>query len=197
MSKLHIFDLDHTLLSFDVEYNFIIFLYKIGKINKTKICKNYFYFTEYIKGTLLFKKYIKFIYKILKKKKTYIKFFYKNLIKKNIYKKMFLILKKKKKKIISTSSFNYFKNSIYKIFKSNIISTRITKKNYKYYKIINISKYLIKKKIKKIVFYTDSINDISMINFCNFNIIINPNFKLFKNLYIRKNVNFLFLKSIF
>ncbi|MGX7589490.1 hypothetical protein [Candidatus Vidania fulgoroideorum] len=195
MNNLYIFDLDKTILSIDVEYNFLNYLFKKKKINNIEKKKNETFYKNYKKGKLVFSNYLLFITKTIKKKKKFIKFF-KKKIKNNIYKKMFSLLKKKKNKIISTSSIFFFSKVIKKIFKTKVLSSG-KKRNYKYYKLINISRYLINKKFKKIIFFTDSINDISLINFSNNNIIINPNFFFFKKLYKKKNVNFIFLKSIF
>ncbi|MGX7577329.1 haloacid dehalogenase-like hydrolase [Candidatus Vidania fulgoroideorum] len=192
---INVFDLDKTLIAKDIEYFFIYFLYKQSRVKKKILKKSLNYYKKYIKNKLNFNKYLKYFYKIFCKNKKKIQPFFKK-IKKNIYKTTFALFKNKTHKIISTSSVCVFDNYIKTLFKSNIISTRIKTKNFKNYKVVNICKYLIKKKYKKIFFYTDSVNDLPMINFCNKSLIVNANFLFIKKIYSNKAINFIFLKTI-
>ncbi|MGX7576930.1 hypothetical protein ACT2CI_00595 [Candidatus Vidania fulgoroideorum] len=190
--NLHVFDLDKTILKIDCEKSFLYFLYKNKEIKKKeiKICEKFY--NDYKNCCLNFKKYQKFYTKIIKKKKKKINFFLK-FLKKKIFYKSYLIMKKKKKKIISSSSNKIICEKICeKILKEDFIKSN---KNFRRNKLYNIMKYLYKYNSKKLIFYTDSNNDISMVNFSSKSIIINSDNLLIKKFY-NKKLRFIFIKRI-
>ncbi|XAO72522.1 MAG: hypothetical protein AAYR31_00465 [Candidatus Vidania fulgoroideorum] len=195
--KINIFDLDKTILCIDCE-NLLINKLKKKKIINKKIAEifNKMYL-KYTKNKLNFKKYINLTKKILKIKiiKKFLNNFH-NLLKNKIYKLIYKIIKINTNNIISTSSnLKIIEKFCIKILKTKVIANSDKLKNYRKYKVYNILKYIINKnKIRKIIFYTDSINDLSMINFSNKSVLINPDEKLTK-LFQRKKIKCLFIKT--
>lgn len=202
MKLINIFDLDHTIISIDSEYSLMLYLYKIGKINKNKKKKIDILFKKYICGEMDFKKYQSIYLSILERgisKKKINNFFIKN-IKKKIYKRIYKILKANNS-IINTSSnyltVNYLCKKI--LNEKHIICSNFKKiNNFREYKVINFLIEIFKKNkiYSKYVFFTDSINDICMLKFSDECILVNPDEKLIKYYKLRK-VKILFVKTTF
>ncbi|MGX7589352.1 hypothetical protein [Candidatus Vidania fulgoroideorum] len=199
IEKINIFDLDKTLLSIDCENEFLIYLYKIKKINKKIFKKFKCFFREYDLGKLNFKKYTIFLYKNLKKIKgikKIIKRFCKK-VKKKRYIKLYKILKHNNYVITTASNYEIVKYVCRYVLKKNILICNNYKKNfynYKKKKVINLLRFIIKKKgTYKTTFFTDSINDIYMTRFSDSSVLVNPDKFFFKNNKFKK----LFLERVF
>ncbi|MGX7586216.1 haloacid dehalogenase-like hydrolase [Candidatus Vidania fulgoroideorum] len=201
--KIYIFDLDKTITSVDTEYNWVRYLKKKKLISDKKYKEAKKFYCCYDEGLLDFNKYILFFNKLnskIKKIKKHKKIYVKTFIKKRIYMKIYNIIKKVKNPIISTASNKIISREICNFLKiKKLFCTEFKKKkiikNYKTYKVVNVSKWLANKNIKDYIihFYTDSINDLPMINFCEKVTLVNPNKKLLKR--INKKVSILFIKK--
>ncbi|MGX7582969.1 HAD-IB family hydrolase [Candidatus Vidania fulgoroideorum] len=205
--NLIIFDLDKTLINCDCEKEFIKYFYNKKIINNVFYKKSNMFYKKYKKGKLNIKKYIKYISKFLNKI-----LYYKNeinkivkIISKKINKKVMYVLKKERDKknyiLISTSSCYFISNNVLKRLKiNNLICTKIIRMKKKFTgkingvpnigngKVLNLKKYINKKKIKykKIIFYSDSINDLPMMIYSDKTFLVNPDRWLSKILNIKK-----------
>ncbi|MGX7582827.1 haloacid dehalogenase-like hydrolase [Candidatus Vidania fulgoroideorum] len=201
--KIYVFDLDKTITSIDTEYNWVRYLKKNKMICKKKYKEAKKFYCNYEESSLNFKKYIIFFNKLnnnIKNIKKHVKKYVNSFIKKRIYKRVFKIIKSKDNPIISTASNYLISNEIRKILKvKKMFCTKFKKKkiikNYKIHKVINLSKWIAKKNYKDymIHFYTDSINDLPMINFSEKVTLINPKKNLLKRIY--KKISIFFIKK--
>ncbi|MGX7576504.1 HAD family hydrolase [Candidatus Vidania fulgoroideorum] len=200
---MYIFDLDKTITSVDTEYNWVRYLRKNKIISKKKYKNAKKFYCKYNLGFLDFENYIYFFKKINEKVKNinyHIKKYVNSFVRKRIYKRVYNIIKKVKNPIISTASNYIISKKICKLLKvKKIFCTRFKNKkltkNFQIYKVLNLVKWIIKKRLVdyKIHFFTDSINDLPMINFCDKVTLINPNNDLLKR--INKKVSIFFIKK--
>ncbi|MGX7577063.1 HAD family hydrolase [Candidatus Vidania fulgoroideorum] len=201
MYVLVVFDLDKTIISFDCENKFIYKLYKKNFLSKKCMKLNKIFYKNYKKGKLNINKYSKYISKVFNiviKKNINIQF-YLNYVKKNINKNLLKIIKLHKEYnhicLISTSSNEFLSKKISNILEIKyLISNKLEYKNGKflgktigvpnlgYGKVINLRKWIINNnlKIKKIIFYSDSINDLPLFLESNIAYAVNPCKRFYK-----------------
>ncbi|WDI79466.1 HAD-IB family phosphatase [Candidatus Vidania fulgoroideae] len=210
--KIALFDLDKTLLSIDCEKYLFIYLQKKNIVSKKILNDNEKFYKDYENGVLNIELYTEFFVKNIVyniNKKILLKFV--NSIRKMYITEMMNILKLHKKKrhkcIITTSSYKKISNPICKkIFKiKDILSNDFIRKddvikpkikgtpNIGYGKVKNFKKWKKKNGIKKCktFFYSDSINDLPLLNYSNYPYAVNPDKKLLDELKKNKKIKLL------
>ncbi|MGX7589209.1 HAD family hydrolase [Candidatus Vidania fulgoroideorum] len=199
MKKIALFDLDKTLLSVDCEKTLFSFLKKKKIISKKVFNINEKFYKDYENGVLDIKLYTTFFVKnvVYNTNKNIIKEFIKSIRNKYVTHMMHILNLHKSKNhicIVTTSSYKRISKPICKkIFKvNNILSNDFIKENSVIKPVIkgipNIGKGKVKNfkiwknemRIKKCktFFYSDSINDLPLLNYVNYPYAVNPDNKL-------------------
>jgi HAD superfamily hydrolase (TIGR01490 family) len=204
--NLVIFDLDHTLLKGDSDYCWGEFLVQKGMVNKTtyKLANKKFY-QDYKNGSLDIKEFSEFVFAVLKKypldvliksKQEYINKIIKPLI---TTEALDLVQKHRINGdilLIITATNSFITRDIATLFKiKDLIATEPEFKNNKFTgkldgvasfgngKIVRLIEWLKKNKIQydKSCFYSDSINDLPLLEWVDIPIATNPDNKLKKH----------------
>tara|TARA_B100001057_G_scaffold240041_1_gene240397 strand:+ start:3605 stop:4246 length:642 start_codon:yes stop_codon:yes gene_type:complete len=200
--KFIIFDLDDTLLCGDCEREWINFLFSKGLLENPETIINKFDL-EYRKGVLNFEEYSSFIQKPIKGlSKEKVSIFVKEFIQKNIKnltdnltKELLDEAKLADKVLIASGSHDFLVRAIANFFGINsIIGTPVEIKDdifsgklsgeptFSEGKVRAVEKWCSQnnQKIEESVFYSDSINDLPMLEACGLPIVVNPDEKLKK-----------------
>tara|TARA_S200000501_G_C20811286_1_gene738504 strand:+ start:994 stop:1665 length:672 start_codon:yes stop_codon:yes gene_type:complete len=208
--KLVLFDLDNTLLPIDSDYEWGQFLVNSGAIDsKSFKQQNDLFFSEYLNGTLDPIKYLNFSLEILSKfKKKELddlqSQFMKEIILPVILPSAVQLVNSHNKRnnliIMITATNSFIAHPIAKAFgidnliaanpevnsQGKITGNLIGKPNFKFGKIINLIDWLKSKKksfkdFEKVIFYSDSHNDIPLLSIVSEPVATNPNEALSKH----------------
>ena len=200
--KFIIFDLDDTLLCGDCEREWINFLFSKGLLENPETILNKFDL-EYRKGILNFTEYSSFIQKPIKglskeKVSTFVNEFIKKNIKNltdNLTEELLEEAKSADKVVIASGSHDFLVRRIANFFGINSsIGTPVEIKNdifsgelsgeptFAEGKVRAVEKWCSQndQKIKESIFYSDSINDLPMLEACGLPIVVDPDEKLKK-----------------
>jgi len=200
--KFIIFDLDDTLLCGDCEREWINFLFSKGLLENPETILNKFDL-EYRKGILNFTEYSSFIQKPIKglskeKVSTFVNEFIKKNIKNltdNLTEELLEEAKSADKVVIASGSHDFLVKGIANFFginssigtpveiKDDIFSGKLSgEPTFAEGKVRAVEKWCSQnnQKIKESIFYSDSINDLPMLEACGLPIVVDPDEKLKK-----------------
>jgi len=200
--KFIIFDLDDTLLCGDCEREWINFLFSKGLLKDPEIILNKFDL-EYRKGVLNFIEYSSFIQKPIKglsreKVNIFVDEFIQKKIKNltdSLTKKLLDEAKSANKVLIASGSHDFLVRRIANFFginssigtpveiKNDIFSGKLSgEPTFAQGKVRAVEKWCSQnnQKIKESIFYSDSINDLPMLEACGLPIVVDPDEKLKK-----------------